>query len=329
MRKLQYLFAGLTLAMLLVAMPGNAQNVIPNPGFEGGVLDPWADPMFGGILVAPQLDQTVSHSGNSSVKFTGVPDNGGNSGNILQWVDVVPGTTYELSVWTKASGLHLDIAPLVQVLFADWAGASESQLLEIPHGTDWDWTENKTTIVCPQGMAHAWVRLMMMDYAFGGASPNTGTIWFDDVSLAPPPTVATVQGTIDLQNYGGDKTAVPVSIDLNGTVSTVNLDADGNFSIADVAFGNYTIRVKASHWLAKAITVDVNADTNLGIVSLINGDAVDSNEVDWDDYNAVVDAFGSLPGDSNWNANADLDGTGEVDWDDFNIAVDNFGAVGE
>ena len=64
-------------------------------------------------------------------------------------------------------------------------------------------------------------------------------------------------------------------------------------------------------------------------ITLTNGDVVDNNEVDWDDYNAVVDAFGSLPGDSNWNANADVDGTGEVDWDDFNIvSIDNFGSVG-
>ena len=68
---------------------------------------------------------------------------------------------------------------------------------------------------------------------------------------------------------------------------------------------------------------------DIGTISLTNGDVVESNEVDWDDYNALVDAFGSLPGDANWNLNADLDGTGEVDWDDFNIVVNSFGAVGD
>ena len=145
---------------------------------------------------------------------------------------------------------------------------------------------------------------------------------------------AGVQGTIDLLNYNADVFGQAGTVTITDGVSTethkIVIDTDGLFTFTTALRGACTATAKVGHWLAKAGTVTVDADGN-GTVnfSLTNGDAVDSNEVDWDDYNAVVDAFGSLPGDSNWNANADLDGTGEVDWDDFNIAVDNFGAVGE
>ena len=143
-----------------------------------------------------------------------------------------------------------------------------------------------------------------------------------------------VQGTIDLLNYSADVFGQAGTVTITSGTSTeihkIVLDTNGLYTFTTALRGNCTAVAKIGHWLAKAGTVTVDADGN-GTVnfSLTNGDAVDSNEVDWDDYNAVVDAFGSLPGDSNWNANADLDGTGEVDWDDFNIAVDNFGAVGE
>jgi hypothetical protein len=42
----------------------------------------------------------------------------------------------------------------------------------------------------------------------------------------------------------------------------------------------------------------------------------------------LVAAFGSVPGDSTWNPNADLDGDEEVTLQDFGILVKNFGLVG-
>jgi hypothetical protein len=43
----------------------------------------------------------------------------------------------------------------------------------------------------------------------------------------------------------------------------------------------------------------------------------------------MVAAFGSLPGDSNWNPSADLDGDDEVTLFDFGILVRNFGMIGD
>ena len=43
----------------------------------------------------------------------------------------------------------------------------------------------------------------------------------------------------------------------------------------------------------------------------------------------ILEAFGALEGDPNWNANADLDGSGEVDLLDLNLILENFGMLGE
>jgi len=43
----------------------------------------------------------------------------------------------------------------------------------------------------------------------------------------------------------------------------------------------------------------------------------------------LVAAFGSVPGDSTWNPNADLDGDEEVTLQDFGVLVRNFGLTGD
>jgi len=47
------------------------------------------------------------------------------------------------------------------------------------------------------------------------------------------------------------------------------------------------------------------------------------------DFGALVAAFGSQPGDANWNPDADLDGDAEVTLFDFGVLVRNFGAMGD
>ncbi|GIV16484.1 MAG: hypothetical protein KatS3mg022_1919 [Armatimonadota bacterium] len=47
------------------------------------------------------------------------------------------------------------------------------------------------------------------------------------------------------------------------------------------------------------------------------------------DLGVLVAAFGSMPGDANWNPEADLDGDEEVTLFDFGVLVSNFGAVGD
>ena len=57
----------------------------------------------------------------------------------------------------------------------------------------------------------------------------------------------------------------------------------------------------------------------------IPGDINRDGKVDQADYNLLTAAFGSQPGDANWNSDADLNGDGRINALDFNIIATNFG----
>ncbi|NSW77411.1 MAG: hypothetical protein HPY54_00065 [Chthonomonadetes bacterium] len=63
-------------------------------------------------------------------------------------------------------------------------------------------------------------------------------------------------------------------------------------------------------------------------ITLLNGDCDGDNEVTLSDFGILVAAFGSVPGDPNWDPRADLDGDLEVTLYDFSILQRNFGAIG-
>ena len=68
--------------------------------------------------------------------------------------------------------------------------------------------------------------------------------------------------------------------------------------------------------------VSVRAISN-ALPGNINGDGI----VNMKDVAVVARAFGSRPGDPNWNPIADIDGDGIVDQTDLSIVVGNFGGM--
>lgn len=158
-------------------------------------------------------------------------------------------------------------------------------------------------------------------------------IYLDDFEQV---AVWSISGNVELHDFGGDVTQVPVTIELrqDGSVvrtTTVNLDTDGNYTIPAVLPGTYDLAFKASHWLRTVVSgVTVAEGDVAGVnVSLTNGDIDGDNEVTLFDFGALVQAFGSMPGDSNWNPDADLDGDLEVTLFDFGVLVGNFGTIGD
>lgn len=145
-----------------------------------------------------------------------------------------------------------------------------------------------------------------------------------------------IRGNIELGDFGGDVTRVPVQAELRqggAPVRTETLFADpaGNYVIPDVAPGTYDVAFKASHWLravVPSVTV-VDADATGVDVTLLNGDIDGDNEVTLMDFGELLAAFGATPEDVRWNPDADLNGDETVDLLDFGILVRNFGAVGE
>lgn len=157
-----------------------------------------------------------------------------------------------------------------------------------------------------------------------------------ELTVVTQPTRFSITGNVQLDDFGGDVASVPISVELrqNGVpvrTETIHTNSSGNYTIANVEPGTYDIAFKASHWLRVVVSgvVVENADVTGVDVTLLNGDIDGDNEVSLFDFGELVTAFGSGPGDTNWNPNADLDGDEDVSLFDFGILVRNFGAVGD
>ncbi|MDW8290218.1 MAG: dockerin type I domain-containing protein [Armatimonadota bacterium] len=166
---------------------------------------------------------------------------------------------------------------------------------------------------------------------------NFGSIPGNQYFVVQPEVVRyRISGVIELRDYGGDVTQVPITVELRREGVAVRsevlyTDANGNYALSNVEPGTYDVAFKASHWLRTVVTgVRVrNADVTGVNVSLTNGDINGDNEVSLLDFGALVAAYGTSPGDANWNPEADLDGDGDVSLLDFGILVRSFGAVGD
>jgi len=136
-------------------------------------------------------------------------------------------------------------------------------------------------------------------------------------------------GHVDLLDYSGAVAGTPITLEVGSQTFAVNLDSSGNFTLPVGVSGETLIRAKASHWLAKAVTQDLDAPSETLTFSLINGDIDGDNEVGPGDFGALSVAFLSVDGDPNWNPEADLDGDGEVGPGDFSILSNNFLLAGD
>ena len=65
---------------------------------------------------------------------------------------------------------------------------------------------------------------------------------------------------------------------------------------------------------------------SVGLVILPLGDVNHDGIVDIYDLYAVARAYGSKPGDSNWNQDCDLNGDNIVDTIDLSLVVEHYGA---
>lgn len=243
--------------------------------------------------------------------------NGGATGSI-EWIgatSVDTGNVRPIGKLITAKDQWVEVVfniPVEPVLpFAGPAGNPANGVLDVPRGT----LEN----------------LSFTPVEAGAVGPYL--VYLDDFEQV---AVWAISGNVELRNFGGDVTQVPVTVELrqDGNVvhtATVNLDAYGNYTIPAVLPGTYDLAFKASHWLRVVVPdVTVSEGDVTGVnVSLNNGDIDGDNEVTLFDFGALVQAFGSTPEAPNWNPDADLDGDRDVTLFDFGILVLNFGAVGD
>lgn len=144
-----------------------------------------------------------------------------------------------------------------------------------------------------------------------------------------------IQGTLYPQDYGGNMSGWVVPAELRLSTGGVVLrrlwlDPAGGFVVASVSPDVRWISLHPPRFLRRTVSADASGGSVLGVdVELTNGDIDGDNEVTLFDFGRLVSAFGSMPGDDNWNPYADLDGDEEVTLFDFGILVSSFGAIGD
>jgi hypothetical protein len=108
---------------------------------------------------------------------------------------------------------------------------------------------------------------------------------------------------------------------MNGTNTTTVIDGTITSSLA---YGTYILNVSAS--LAAGGTGATNGNCTCGSITVtIPGDINGDFKVDLTDLVLLAQAYGSKPGDSNWNPNADIDGGGVVGLSDLVILTQHYG----
>jgi thermitase len=111
---------------------------------------------------------------------------------------------------------------------------------------------------------------------------------------------------------------------------TQTLSASGAFTLKDVPAGSYSLAIKGSKWLQKAVPVNTTAGSVFSVnVTLLPGDINNDNKVNIVDLGLLADSFGRSQGQTGYNANADLNGDDAVNIIDLGLMADNFGKNGD
>ena len=136
-------------------------------------------------------------------------------------------------------------------------------------------------------------------YKGGVDEIRVGTSWADVTESG----IGSIRGGVNLQGYGGDVSDVGLRVELRRQglpviTEKVFPDSLGNFTINNIAPDVYDIAIKAPSWLQEVLVGQlVSGETNIGNITLRNGDADGSSEVNTTDLSAVlknIDVDGDL-----------------------------------
>jgi hypothetical protein len=180
--------------------------------------------------------------------------------------------------------------------------------------------------------------------AYSASNPSStygtaGTLRFDMVTIeGTAASSVSFAGQVNFTDrFGNFPTTVDLDFqNLGGTVvytaTNVTVDSMGNFTTTDLppVPGDYRVSVKKDPWLRRTIGPYNSGSSQTGLLfNLVNGDIDGDNEIAIGDYAQLSTAFGSEPGDPNWNAMADINGDDGVDIGDFAVLSANFGMEGD
>ena len=162
-----------------------------------------------------------------------------------------------------------------------------------------------------------------------GNPSNTFTVQLERIASTIPLQVA-LEGWLASTN-GVPVQVVMVPVSGGGTITqNVTLNGSGVAQVTVPTSGSYAVYVQGSHYLRRALgTFNFATPPPALGATLLNGDVINDNVVDLQDYLALVGSFDLSTGQTGYNANADLDGSASIDIGDYLIMANNFDIIGD
>ncbi|MDD3927363.1 MAG: hypothetical protein PHT33_11965, partial [bacterium] len=177
-------------ALLIQSTVYGEGNLVSNPGFEDG-LKGWGSG-FRNDLVKPAVDNTVMHGpGTGSLVLRGEADKAG--GWVTQTVANLPKgqKKFRISCWVKMQDVPLGWQGIVAIeqlgAKGKWLGITSMATPWDQSAGDIDWRKLEKEFEVKEGTEFLSISLMVRKsngWDVKGA-PNTGTVWYDDISLEP------------------------------------------------------------------------------------------------------------------------------------------------
>jgi CubicO group peptidase (beta-lactamase class C family) len=162
------------------AEPDNREApAVLNPGFEeesAGKLTDWERQDLAGRH--SMLDNTVKHSGEASLKITGLeklPASARGEVRVGQTLRVKPFHSYILSVWVKSANLQAEGEDYVWLFSGNRQRRHSYANLRVAANQDW----TRHSIIFNSLEADT------IDFSVGVTGARRGTLWFDDIGIVP------------------------------------------------------------------------------------------------------------------------------------------------
>ena len=162
------------------------------------------------------------------------------------------------------------------------------------------------------------------------------SLWEFKVENNTPPTQGEIMGEVNLQSRTYQAEIITFELRNPGQTTAIKTfqmvsGSDGKYIFPHIEPGTYDITAKTANSLKdKVINVEVTAQAiTSGInFNLLTGDADNNNFVNAFDNSVLNGAFGSMPGDANWDNRADFDNNKVINAFDNSILNGNFGKAG-
>lgn len=198
------------------------ENLILNPSFENGITTPLNWNFITANGNTPTWDNTVSHTGTKSVKIS-IPG----TTNVVSGypesnkVQVLPNTTYIVSVWGKTENIGGSNTPAARVVEFDVDNKFLKQTNILPifnKGTN-NWQQR--TLEFTTTTSTKYVNI------YANIWNGYGNFWLDDVSLTSKEIIPTTPTLKILANPIIVVSGTPIDVTFNVTRTDTNVAIDG------------------------------------------------------------------------------------------------------